>query len=1137
MILTKSRFKTSVNIKLDLGSSWIQERYIPTPTHVDSLTGILEGFLGKGNNSHILIGSYGSGKSMIGTLISNIVSKEVENNDIDLLIEKFNRVNIEENAIRELLQKIKGLKKRYIPVVINGRHGSFREVVLASIYKALKTFTFDFSLPTAAETIKTTINIWKEQFPETYMKFDSILQGENWSIEKYLAEIEEYDNNTINFFKEIFPSLSAGAEFSISYNVDFVEHLSYILNKLNENGYGLFLVYDEFGRFLQGLDKYETVEAMQDIQDLAELADHHESRNLNVLLITHRNLKQYFLSYSEELQNEFQRIQGRYKIYHTHSDPATFIRLSSQITEEYRVNFNNEYKYENQIVKYDLFPELNGREIKSIIVKNSYPLHPITMFTLPRLANAVAQNERTLFTFLESNEQGGLKKYYEVNKSWYYAHNLFDYFEPAFHEFMSDTLIGDAYYKYLRVRKKVENSKTAEFEIRLLKLITLWDIANLGNNHKLDKEFMAFALDWELIEVDEIISVLEEKKLIRYRYNGGNWEIFEGSSIDITKKIEEVKKNGISKQKKIELISSVIENRFAYPKQYNDEKNIIRYGTIHPIYASDLLNNSIKEFTIDHVADIDIFYVIPDQDPENAKKLIMELSRKEDTTLFSIPQYELTNLDEQLSTLASICTLLEDKYFLSEDSIVEEELLKLKENVIYLVKENLKPFTHFNNSNWLYKGNILNVKSRISLSDHLSNIMWEIYNQTPVINNEAFNRRKISKQQLNAAKEVVDSILAAEGRIDSLKGPSKLIYASIVKNNKVNENEEKVEIQALRQELMDVLREGNGDFTTLLDIFKSRPYGIREPNIPILLTSMLKREWKSLMFYHKDGSYINELDGSIFYDRFLDKPENYSFSFHTIGNDYKKVITNIENLFSSYMDENDMTYHPAVRMNRILSRWFRNLPKITQKTNNLSKDALLFKQLIKKGEFEPDIALGDMNELLVDINTFQLLKGEIEKYCKKHEDKLKSRIFKLVKVKNYKELYELVQDKDEVIKVDNKVYNVINKSSEENWIDDLALELVGVKRNEWSDATDVAFSKTIESLLKIENEKYLTREYHEIKLDDKSLAIPKVDLSSKGEIIYSNIKTNLDLMARRLPKDEIKSLLYKLLVDYYDENR
>ncbi|MEW5552146.1 hypothetical protein ABGT22_19780 [Peribacillus frigoritolerans] len=1137
MILSKSKFKTSVNIKLDLGSEWILDRYIPTPTHIESITGLLEGFLDKGNKSHMLIGSYGSGKSMIGTLIANIVSKNVSNDSINDLIEKFDKVNIKEDTVIGLLNKIKQMERTYIPVVINGKQGRFREAVISSIHRALKQINLDLTLPSFADEIKSKIELWQTAYIETYNQFITMLREENWSIDVFLNDIDEHDIVAINWFNENYPLLTAGAELTLSYGQDLTEHLTYILDELDKLGYGLYLVYDEFGRFLQGVNKYETVEAMQDIQDIAELADHHKSGNFNVLLITHRNLKQYFLSYGEELQNEFKRIQGRFRIYHTHSDPATFIRLSSQVTLDYRDNWNKKYDFESEIIKYDLFPELNGREIKTIIVENSYPIHPTTMFALPRLANAVAQNERTLFTFLESNEVGGLVNYFENDKTWYHVNYLFDYFEPAFQEFMSDSLIGKTYLKYLRAQKRIESSPTSLYELQLIKLITLWDIASLSNKRKLTKDFISFSLNWDLNKVNEIISLLENKKLIRYRLFDGIWEIFEGSTIDLNKKIEEMNKTGVEKSKKLELITGVLESHYAYPKRYNDEKNMIRFASIFPMYASDLTSEATKNFfDEDENSDMKLFYVIPDIEIEEVKNIIIDLSKEHIRIIFALPKQKLGNFEDKVLELSSIESLLEDKYLLNEDPIVEEELLKIKENTTFRIKELLEPITQFQKAYWVHAGTFLKIKSRVSLSEELSKIMYKVYDKTPLINNEAFNRRKISKQQLKAAKEVVNAIIRNENDTD-FKGPAKLIFASVVKNNCINKQDECDEITDLRSLLIEEVKSGKGEFKTIIEIFKSSPFGIREPNIPVLLTEILRNEWKYIMFYHKDGSYINDVDGDILYDRMLDRPENYTFSYQALDDKYKRIIELIDECFTTYMDSKNSSYHPSVRINRLLLKWFRGLPKITQKSNKLTKNTFIFKQLIKKGEFEPDVALDELYELKLDKNSLVKIKEECEDYAFNHKKLIETTVFNLTKTHTFNELVNLVHKESELVKIDNKFFNIISKSNEENWIDKLTLELVGVKREEWSDATDEVFFKTITSLIELNREAEVKEDYFEVIVENKAMAIPKVELSSKGKVIYENVKTDLELMGRKLPKEEIKALLYKLLVDYYDENR
>ncbi|WHY32315.1 hypothetical protein QNH44_14890 [Cytobacillus firmus] len=1137
MINTQSKFKSSVNIKLDLGSDWIADRYIPTPTHSESLSGVLEGFLDKGNKSHILIGSYGSGKSMVGTLIANVVSKSIDQDTFNELVSKFDKVTTKEAAVGHLFNQVRNLEKRYIPVVINGNQGNFREAIISSIHKTIIKYGFDFSIPSYVDEIKNKISLWEEQYHDTYVQFKDYLVTNNWTIERFIRNIDEHEPDTVDWFKKIYPVLTSGAELSLSYNLDLTEHLTNILDELDKKNLGIYLVYDEFGRFLQSLDKYETVEAMQDIQDIAEVADHHQSANINILLITHRNLNQYFLSYGEDLQNEFKRIQGRFKIYHTHSDPATFIRLASQVTSSYRNNWDQEYRFENEIIKYDLFPELNGREKKTIVVENSFPLHPVTLYTLPRLANAVAQNERTLFTFLESNEKGGLANYFHIEKKWYLVSSLFDYFEPAFQEFMRDSLIGNAYLKYLRVKKRVENTASAHSELQLLKLFTLWDIANLSSKRKLTNDFISFALNWELNKVNKIIDILENKKLLRYRLFDENWEVFEGSSIDLNAKINDKKLLGINKLDSINIISKVLDTKYAYPKRYNDEKNMIRFAIIKPIYANDLYDTELQYINQDSNSDLKILYVVPekDSDIEEIRSQIIKLSNGHSRIIFALPKKPLNNFDEEILELSSVEKLLEDKYLLNEDPIVEEELLKIRENKIHRLRQLLEPITHYKGSFWIHEGINISVRSRIALSEQLSQIAFKYYGRTPIINNESFNRRNISKQQLNAAKEVIDVIISGESDY-KFKGPAKLIYASVVKNNNINSQNESQEIVLLRQKIMNEIKQESGNFFTLIKIFKGKDFGIREPIIPVLLTAILKNEWKYIMFYHKDGSYINDVNGEILYDRMLDKPENYTFSHQKLDNKYKNIIDVIDECFESYRTELDSSYHPSVRLNRMLLRWLNSLPKIAQKTNSVSNKANIFKKLITKGEFEPDTALKELLNLKLDVEMVNKIKQECEEYSQNHKKQIEKTVFELTNTTSFEELFDYIQNQNEILKVDNKLFNVILSTDENNWINKLSSELVGVSREDWSDATSEVFFKTVRSLLEIDVES-LKDEYHEVKVDSKTLAIPKRELSPKGNIIYSNVKTDLELMARKLPKEEITALLYKLLVDYYDENK
>ena len=66
-------------------------------------------------------------------------------------------------------------------------------------------------------------------------------------------------------------------------------------------------------------------------------------------------------------------------------------------------------------------------------IKGCYPLHPISTFILPRLSEKVAQNERTLFTFLSSDQKYTLSAFLKTAEGDFpmlTPDYIYDYFEP-----------------------------------------------------------------------------------------------------------------------------------------------------------------------------------------------------------------------------------------------------------------------------------------------------------------------------------------------------------------------------------------------------------------------------------------------------------------------------------------------------------------------------------------------------------------------------------------------------------------------------------------------------------------------------------------------------------------------------------
>ena len=80
-----------------------------------------------------------------------------------------------------------------------------------------------------------------------------------------------------------------------------------------------------------------------------------------------------------------------------------------------------------------MFTDAQG-EIETAI-KGCFPLHPVSTFILPRLSERVAQNERTLFTFLSAEGTATLASFLDIYENDFTLVTpdwIYDYFEPLF---------------------------------------------------------------------------------------------------------------------------------------------------------------------------------------------------------------------------------------------------------------------------------------------------------------------------------------------------------------------------------------------------------------------------------------------------------------------------------------------------------------------------------------------------------------------------------------------------------------------------------------------------------------------------------------------------------------------------------
>ena len=137
---------------------------------------------------------------------------------------------------------------------------------------------------------------------------------------------------------------------------------------------------------------------------------------MHFLLITHKDIANYIDKLPKDKVDGWKGVSERFEHIEIRSDYSQLYEIISNVI------YKDKDLFKKYITEYDsTFKELisTAERIKLFsdvenvedVIKGTFPLHPVTSFILPRLSELIAQNERTLFTFLSLDSKYTLCDY------------------------------------------------------------------------------------------------------------------------------------------------------------------------------------------------------------------------------------------------------------------------------------------------------------------------------------------------------------------------------------------------------------------------------------------------------------------------------------------------------------------------------------------------------------------------------------------------------------------------------------------------------------------------------------------------------------------------------------------------------
>ena len=957
-------FQTSVNIAYDLHDDNKVQNFIPTMSSLDVIEDVL---LSTAPNStdraRILIGAYGRGKSHIILVLLSMLFKK-DKALYGRLLEKMQMFNPD---LYEYTKEYLESARKLLPIVVSGSSASLTQSFLFALQQALNNENLNDIMPdTHFKASLNAIESWKADYPETYKQFLAAL---GTPIDDYIISLKEYSVEAYETFIELYPKLTAGSTFNPFLGFDVVELYEKVVDKLSDKGYeGVYIIYDEFSKYLESSIGNATISDIKLLQDFAEKCARSGKKQMHLMLICHKDIANYIDNQlPKEKVDGWRGVSGRFKHTNLHNNFAQMYEIISAVIKKDPVfwdSFVAEHKgqFEELEKKYTtngLIDQTSADGVRSAVY-GCYPLHPVSTFILPRLSEKVAQNERTLFTFLSSEDKHTLSAFLNSAEGVFpmlTPDYLYDYFEPLFRKEPYTSDIHKTYRLTANVLQKVEPNSV---HTRIIKTIALIYIVEQFEKlppvyDVIVDAFRDVVGDTKVIS--EALADLVSKECIVYLKRSNNYlKLKESSGVDIPQEIAKKIESTRATLNVRDILNQSSFDSFMYPTRYNDEHEIVRYFDFVFIGSEEFWNVSDWNLKISEtLADGVVYAIVPNNaaDIERVRKALVEGTGKNDRIVFCLPKrfVDIEKIAFEYKAVLDLKALVDDDDLLSDEYDIYIE--DLEEVIGTFIHSYARPEN--GGSDYYHNGEKKAIYRKAQMSALLSDICETIYRYAPIINNESINKNILPTVAINSRSKLLTGLLATSLEANlGLVGTgqdvsimrSTLLQTGVVENvasvpklNLEPEDENvRYMLRAIQEFFVSAGVSGEQNFSVLYEKLNSHKYGIglKRGVIPIYIAAVLHLYRNNIVI--KKGSNEQKLSADLL-NMINESPERYSVVLENWSQEKADYMTQLEDIFQAHIHEQEKVYNNFSYIVSAMCRWYMSLPKYAKEMTKVYKGA------------------------------------------------------------------------------------------------------------------------------------------------------------------------------------------------------
>lgn len=858
------RYLRSANLERDFSDPKALENYVLTRHAQECLTRLADGLHpGSTQRAWRLTGNYGSGKSSFALFLAHWFAGSAAQ------LSKTLRVDVSYERY--------GLKPRpkYLPLLVTGS----REPMGIAILRALARLLSDHYQRGAKSLLQQRIEV-------------AATKGEHLTDEDIVAFIRAANEKLVKDGK-------AG---------------------------GLLILLDELGKFLEYAAYHPETQDVYLLQKLAEAAATSEkTAPLFVVGLLHQGFDVYAGNLDQSAQREWEKIAGRF-------DEILFnqplVQVSELIASALRVRTSAvpAFAKEEAHAGLESAAQLGwyGRGVTnaqtSDLALRIYPIHGTVLPVLVRTFSRFGQNERSLFSFLLSDEPFGLRDFSNceiARGSVYRLSNFYDYVRANF----GYRLAMQSYRSHwAQIESMVESFATEDpLELQIVKTI---GVLNLLDNPELSptEEAILAALGGpgghKDTAIRDAVKMLHQRRRVLFRRGvSGAYCLWPHTSVDLEGAYERAVKAIGHVESVGRHLHEFLETRPLVARRHYIQTGNLRYFDVQ-YGTTDEIEKVIHEPTN---ADGTIVVVLCENKADciRAEELAKGTAlRSRRNVLVAVPNEPLSHQAGLVAEAMRWEWVAINTPELNADRFAREEVSRQKAVSRQRLEKRVQDLIGLRSLgsamalNWFCAGRAIKVGNGRELLERLSDLCDKLYPDAPRIKNELINRRVLSTAAAAARVRLIERVLSESskpflGMDPDKKPPEMSMYLSVLRESRIHAETRdgwKLRIPDGRVDPLSVAPclnairsylERHGDrrvrASEILSHLASPPYGVREGLAPIFLAVYSAVYPQELAFY-EDGTFLREVKGDEFL-RLCKVPESFELQLCRVRGIRAEVFT------------------------------------------------------------------------------------------------------------------------------------------------------------------------------------------------------------------------------------------------------